>query len=390
MDVRRLVFIKGAVETLEFFSLQIANAVEAQGIGVWFWDMKAPLASRERFEQEASWEGSVLVTFNFIGLSGESQFQLGEEGTVWEAYGIRCFCIMVDHPMYYYRKLEANLKGLTLACIDRGHQAFTEQYYPFYGKVHFLPLAGTLLNRSKTPYRGREIDVVFTGNYVPPENLMPHIQHMDEESQEFYFGIIRELIQKPDMPMEEMLVGRLKKEFSSITREETLSCLHSMVFIDLSVRSYFRRKAICTLAEHNIRVTAVGKDWEKAGCARPENIAMAGMRDSLGCLEYMGNAKVAVNVMPWFKDGAHDRIFNGMLQGCAVVTDSSKYLDEILREGTDYVRFSLDTCEEITQKVDELLQNPDRAESIAQNGCLEASRSHTWAQRALALLEIIT
>lgn len=407
MDVKRLIFIKGAVETLEFFSLQIAKAVQEKGIEVWFWDMKAPLESRERFEKEDSWEGAVLVTFNFIGLSGEAQFQLGEEGSLWEAHGVRCCCIMVDHPMYYYKRLEENLKGLTLACIDRGHQAFVEKFYPSYGKAYFLPLAGTRLSEAGAfpsteaplgaepfpaagiPFQDRKIDVVFTGNYVPVENLMPHIRHMDAESKAFYFDIIGELIQQPGTPMEEMLLRRLKKEFPEISREEALSCMHSMVFIDLYVRSYFRRKVICALAEHNISVLAVGKDWEKAGCRRPEHIAMAGMQDSRTCLQYMGQAKIAVNVMPWFKDGAHDRIFNGMLQGCAVVTDSSKYLDEILMEGRDYIGFSLDSCEEIPKKIAALLEHPARAEKIAQNGFQKASESHTWAHRACELLKIL-
>ncbi len=389
MAVKRVVFIKGAVETLGFFSIQMAEALKEMGMEAWFWDMKSPLGSREAFEKEPGWEGAVLVTFNFIGLSGEAQFQAGDGKTVWEAHGIKMFCIMVDHPMYYYKRLEANTKDLVLICIDRGHQAFVEKYYPSYGKAHFLPLAGTRLDGIGIPFQEREIDVVFTGNYVPAQNLTPHIQHMDQESKAFYFDIIKELINRPGVPMEEMLIGRLKQEFPAITREETLSCLHSMVFIDLYVRSYFRQKVICALAEHNIQVLAVGKDWEKAGCRRPQNITMAGMADSRGCLEYMGHAKIAVNVMPWFKDGAHDRIFNGMLQGCVAMTDSSKYLEEILQEGPDYTGFTLEHCEEVASKAAWLLENPKEAAEIAGNGFQKDLGSHTWAHRAFALLETI-
>ncbi len=389
MDAKRIIFIKGAVETLGFFSLQLAEAFESQGVQTWFWDMKAPLQSREAFEKFPSWEGAALLTFNFIGLSKEAQFQYGEEGDIWHMHGIPIYCIMVDHPMYYYRRLEPNIPDLTLICIDRGHQAFVEQFYPGYGKAYFLPLAGTRLSEAGIPFRERKTDVVFTGNYVPIQNLMPHIQHMDAESKAFYFDIIQELIKHPDIPMEEALIRRLKQEFPAITREETLSCLHSMVFIDLYVRSHFRQKIICTLAENNISVLAIGKDWEKAGCRCPENIIMAGMQDSRACLQSMEHAKIAVNVMPWFKDGAHDRIFNGMLQGCAAVTDSSKYLDEILLEGTDYTGFSLQSCDGLPQKIMELLENPAKAEKIAQNGFQKACEGHTWAHRACELLKII-
>lgn len=42
MKPARIIFIKGPIETLTFFSLQIAEALEEQGLETWFWDMKSP------------------------------------------------------------------------------------------------------------------------------------------------------------------------------------------------------------------------------------------------------------------------------------------------------------------------------------------------------------
>lgn len=386
MNISHIILIRGAVETLEYFSLEMAKAFEKAGLHVWFWDMAAPLQSRESFERLIPGKDLVFLTFNFIGLSGESQFSYGEQESIWEHFGVRSYCIMVDHPMYYHRQLSADIQNLTLICIDRDHQRFTQEYYPFYGTVLFLPLAGTELPGEKIPYHDRSIDVLFAGNYVPIENLMPHIAHMDEDSRQFYFDIIRELIEDPSVPMERKFIDRLKGEFPQITREELLSCLHSMIFIDLYIRSYFRREIICSLAENDIPVLVIGKDWEKAGCRCPENIRMTGQLDSLGCLQYMQNAKVSVNIMPWFKDGAHDRIFNAMLQGCTVVTDTSHYLDEVLREGTDFTGFTLTHREEISRKVKHLFAHPDLAGTIASNGYTAASGHHTWEERVRTLL----
>lgn len=47
----------------------------------------------------------------------------------------------------------------------------------------------------------------------------------------------------------------------------------------------------------------------------------------------LADAKVSLNVMPWFKDGAHDRVFNSILNGAVCVTDPSRYLEEELHEG---------------------------------------------------------
>lgn len=45
-------------------------------------------------------------------------------------------------------------------------------------------------------------------------------------------------------------------------------------------------------------------------------------------MQAMRDARIALNVMPWFKDGAHDRVFTAMLQGTAALTDDSRYLRE--------------------------------------------------------------
>lgn len=388
MNTTRIIMIKGAVETLEFFSLQIAKTFERMGIQVWFWDMGEPLRSREEFEAFSNQRDMLLLTFNFIGLNGEAQFKYGKI-TIWEKYEVKCCCIMVDHPVYYYKQLISGMKNMTLVCIDRDHQKFVEQYYPEYGRVHFLPLAGTRLPCEKLPYEKRDIDVIFAGNYVPIENLMPHIEGMEKDNKDFYFDIIREMITQPDLPLEQELITRLTKEFPQITRQETLVCLHNMIFIDLYVRSCFRREIICSLAENDIPVLVIGSGWEKAACKHPENIRMLGQQDSLTCLQYMRRAKISVNIMPWFKDGAHDRIFNAMLQGCAVVTDTSKYLNEIIQDGQDFVKFTLEKREKIVPKVKALLEAPGILKNIADNGYRNALQNHTWDNRACRLLELL-
>lgn len=385
----QIIMIKGAVETLEFFSMQMAEAMEQQGIKVWFWDMREPLQSREQFERLDKRTDCVLVTFNFIGLSNEAQFQSGNGTDLWERYGIKSYCIMVDHPMYYYRELISGRKNLTLLCVDRDHRRFVEKYYPEYGRVFFLPLAGTGLAGTKIPYEKRDIPIIFTGNYVPLENLMSYTAGMDRETKEFCFDIIGELTAHPDIPLEQELVGRLKKEFPQITREELMNCMYHMVFIDLYVRSYFRGKIICSLAENGYTVHVIGKDWDKAECKCPKNLVMTGQLDSLQCLRYMQRSKIAVNIMPWFKDGAHDRIFNAMLQGCAVVSDTSKYLDEVLHDGEDFLTFPLEQSRKICDKIQYLLKTPKEAGQIAEAGWRNAQKNHTWKNRAEELLRII-
>ena len=72
MDYTDVIIIKGPVETLSFFSERLAETFYTElNKNVIAWDMKKPLESRHFIENIR--EKAVLITFNFIGLSGESQ-----------------------------------------------------------------------------------------------------------------------------------------------------------------------------------------------------------------------------------------------------------------------------------------------------------------------------
>lgn len=102
-----------------------------------------------------------------------------------------------------------------------------------------------------------------------------------------------------------------------------------MVFIDICMRSYFRGEIIKCLAEHKIPVHVFGANWEKLDCSSHDYIIKNGREvDSVTCAEAIADARISLNVMPWFKDGTHDRVFTAMLQHTLSLTDDSGYLRE--------------------------------------------------------------
>ena len=159
--------------------------------------------------------------------------------------------------------------------------------------------------------------------------------------------------------------------------------MSSMPAVDLWIRTYFREKTVRILAEGGIRVHLFGKDWEQVSCRHPENLVSVGrMVDSAECVRAMAQAKLALNTMPWFKDGAHDRIFTAMLQGAAALTDDSAYLREQFRQMETIAYYDLQKLEELPQQVSALLDDPQRLFETACRGRAAAQRAHTWKSRA--------
>ena len=97
--------------------------------------------------------------------------------------------------------------------------------------------------------------------------------------------------------------------------------------------------------------------------------------NSAACVQAMRDARIALNVMPWFKDGAHDRVFTAMLQGTVALTDDSRYLREECRDGENICFYSLRALEQLPDQVVSLLEDPVRMAELAERGRMWMLRS---------------
>ena len=393
--MEKIVLIKNAVETLGYFSEQIGMELRLQGIDVYFVDYEDLYESIEGLKRFASKGTTAIITFNFIGYSGEDVFLQENDRTIWETYGMPALNILVDHPLYYHSKLEHVPEGMTVCCLDREHVQYIRRFYPEVS-VRFLPTAGNIYlpndrewvlytqdlrsrnmfydttwnyERNLIPYHKRKYEVVFTANYVPLENFYRRFDEMDLEYRTFYRGILEDLIAQPTQSMDVVMERHIIAELGNVADHDIRAAMSGMLWIDLCARTYYRGEIIRELAEQDIKVHVFGADWDQLSCKKPENIIQNGAQiDSGECVKAVRNAKIALNVMPWFKDGAHDRIFTAMLQKTVALTDDSKYLREQFADGEDIVYFSLAERQQLPDMIRMLLRD-DVAASVV---CIKA------------------
>lgn len=396
MRKKRIILIIGDVETLGYFSKELAVYLHDMGREVFIWDVLHPADSITAFEALPDKSDSVLVTFNFIGLTGEGQFG-GAGPAIWEEYGIDIINIMVDSPIYYFPLLNRRFKNLSIACIDRNHVSYVRRWHPEIENVYFWPLCGNEPIDETTAgpgiYRGqfvrstssgpelseRERNLVFIANYVTPESIRGAIENADREYQEFLYDICDQMINSPSLVLEDTLYERLKEAFPDEPDRAFPEAMHHCIFVDLYVRSYFRAEQVRALADAGIQVHCIGKDWDKLDCRHPENLIHSGrMMTSADCVRALDEAVISLNVMPHFKDGAHDRIFSSMLAGCVSLTDTSAYLDEVITPWEDYAPYELGNTDSITDAAMRIMNDPELARHIADTGRIRARNSFTW------------
>lgn len=386
--MKKIILFKGEVETLEYFSLQLAKAFRKIGHEVFIFDFLEETVSLKALLSFVERNNTVMLTFNFTGIRGDDIFLDKDDVVFWDAFQIPCYNIVVDHPFYYHKIINQVPDDYHQICIDRFHINYMKRFFPKVKTEAFLPLGGTQVYEMLIPYEDRPMDIVFTGNYTPPSHFDKFITRIDDDYTAFYHKIIDDLIAHPALPMEEAFEVHLKREMPELTDEELKACMENMIFIDLYVRFYVRGLVVKTLVDNGLKVQVFGSGWNLLDCEHPENIINGDSVDSKTCLEKISQAKISLNVMPWFKDGAHDRIFNSMLNGSISLSDGSIYLEKELQDGKDIVFYSLSEIETLPEKVKYLLENTDYAKKIAEEG-YKTALNHTWEKRALVLEEMM-
>ncbi len=404
-----VVLFKGGVETQEFFSVEMARTFEERGYRVYWFDLvvseNSTLHLQMFLEQHRSDE-IIIFAFNFNGISCEPGIygKRWKTGNIWDDYELPVYNMVVDHPLYYHKNLEIIPKRYVQLSIDRNHIAHMKRFFPnvnassaYNGQPderYFLPLGGTGLNIDGSilpdkPYLSlseRPVNVIFTGNYTPPERFEEHMSGMDEESREFFHELVRENIEQPDELTEELLERKLMLEHVTYDTESLKNVCPNLMYVDLSIRFYYRAKVITTLADCGIKVDTYGAGWDLVECRHPENIVFHGCVNSQGCLDMISQSVLSVNVMPWFKNGAHDRIFNSMLNGAAVLSDKSKYLTDCFDNNS--IQFydlkqlrTKEGCEAFGESVKDLLADRERLEHMISKAYGICVDNHTWAAR---------
>ena len=392
------------METLGYFSGQIALELERNGYEICFIDYERMYESMDAMLHFLDREETALVTFNFIGLRGETVFQTESGRSIWQEENLPVLNILVDHPLYYHSCLKEAGERMRVFCVDREHVGYVRRFYPGL-KVEFLPLAGNELLFSHgdgehgthradvpepVPYGRRTVDLVFTANYVSMEMLEEKVKALDEDYRIFYRRITEDLIADPAQSVDAVMERHIRDELGAVPEEQLCAAMSGMIWIDLFIRSYFREKVVQTLADAGIIVRVFGADWEKIHCKKPQNVRTSGGKvDSAACVQAMRDARIALNVMPWFKDGAQDRVFTAMLQGTAAFTDDSRYLREECRDGENICFYSLRALEQLPDRVVSLLEDPVRTAELAERGYRMAKKRHTWKNRAGLLMQAL-
>lgn len=385
---KKIVLIEGVYDTIDLFTNEIKRALEQMDYECLVLDANHMEDSLKEFVLFAMTPVTAVITFNNLGYN----LELPEGKNIWEQFEIPYVNILMDHPFHYTKALAHMPKTAWVLCTDQNHVDFLHRFYPQIERVRFLPHAGAVVPGEKKKIKDRKIQVLYAGSlpFFTAGMLVPDLSAVTQfDAIDMSRQVLEDMIKDPSVPTENAIEHYLKEQKIMLSDQELFESVVKMRFLDSYATSFFREQAVRLLVESGIDVTAYGTGWNECEWSSNPHLHYEGKVLAPEILPLMSEAKIVLNTMTWYKAGAHDRIFNGMLAGACVVSDDSKYLRQEFDTKQAMVRFQLEEIVRLPEMVWNLLDHPEKMQQIADAGYEAACEGHTWKNRVKVICSML-
>ncbi len=380
--------VKGMIRELDYFTDCICSACANRGVSYYIIDTNdAEKTTGSELNEFVAAGDAVLFCFNNIGTlltEGNENF--------WEKYNVPVYSFIVDHPRNFGDMLNQPIKNYHLICLDKNHKAFVERYYHKIEKVYFVPNGGEQVANTQD-FSERKTDVSYFGDCQQKVRSFPILEFFADGGKEFYDRCISLMREEPDITTEEV-IERMIGDYYPGVADDSLRQINEVVaiYIECVARRFYKQKMMRALSEAGVCVEIYGNYWEDDEYSFGENIHIHPRIAPEECNRLMGESKITLNFLPWYKKGSSERPYNSMLNGSVCLIDESRFLEEEGYENEkNILYFDMSEPEKAVDKIKELLSESGtvKLENIAKRGCEKAILSDTWDKRAERILQIV-
>lgn len=364
---------------LDVFARNFGKALERKGKKVLYFDL-----SRHDFTEINQYLGKrfqAIVGFQTYLFSAKLQ---NGENAHDKITGPK-FNFLFDHPIWFQNQLVCVPKDYCLLTADRNYALFLQKYNQI--AATFFPPAGVERYEHK---ECPQYDIVFLGSHKSGVSLsLRDFMSLDRETRILWNHYLMKMKRHLEETPEELFFQTLEELGHTLPLEDAMRLFHNARVLITTIASHYRRKVIEELLKGGLQVHIFGSGWENTGLQRYDNLILHESIPGEESLQVFANARIALNVMTWHKDGYTERIANAMLQKAVVLTDETRYLREHFKDEKDILLFRLDEIRRLPERVKSLLSQPERLQTIAECGYEKTKKEHTWEKRAEQFLQML-
>lgn len=379
---KRIIAIKGALDTLDFFTDCLIEAFTSIGFEVCIYDVNTPEISNSTLWNFLKKPVDFAIAYNNIGF-----FINSKNRCIWNTLDIHYINIIVDSPIFYTDVIKEHAfpKSIFL-CIDREHPHLIDRLRPDVPAA-FLPHAAWNYEPI-TEGQKRNADIIYAGSVSQPDfPSFKDVGRGEFSTEDLVIHTYNELLNNPSQTGEYVIEKWLNDHNLNYDINRLTDIFVGLAPVTALATSYFRQRQIEMLLNNGFKVNVYGDNWNNSHLYNHPNFVYHGRISPTEIFNKMADSKIVLNSMPWFKHGSHERVFNGMLAGSVVISDTSSYLEENFKNGEDVILYGLNQIERIPDYVETILTDSDYFDYIRYNGQQKVLKNHMFINRAIEILE---
>jgi len=386
----RIILFYSGIESFNYFTDELDNELRKRGCETYIWDLNNGFNSNHSYDGMLQFCGKgvdAVICFDRLGVNEQVYKEF------WNMLGCCVVNILMDPPFRFHPLMEDPPHKYIQFCPDMEHVEYTKKYFPKVNKVMFLPHAGTIPEKTPIPYSERKYDILFSGTYYKPEGYIGQIRSLVGHSKliEIFMDTAQDLFENSQKTIEQALKDTLNEHNMSLDTNYFKSMMRLAEPLDWMVRMHYRELVIKELLDAGFDLFVIGRGWSDFPVKAGQRLNILSDRVPFKkTFDYMENAKINLNVMPGFKAGTHDRVFNSLLLKSVCLTDTSRWLTDNFTDGEDIAFYSLSELEKLPEKVSCLLEDEEKAIKIAENGYKKVSDNFVWKNNVDVILREIS
>lgn len=328
-----------------------------------------------------------------VGVNNIGKYMVDTDNRcVYEYLDTPFVSIMLDAP---YNVATDNIafpcRNHYVCLLDKTHQEALEICYPrtqFAGSM-ILPLGGSPGPCEDDIFScDRPLDVVYSASIYHGGDFKP--AWMEDDTSPFIVSILTDVVDYMlSNPVSMLDAFKVVLEERGLYGPEYIHKLTPYMFsLFFYVKHRRRYNAVEALTKAGLTVDVFGSGWEWVPFA--DKLRLHGEVDYEEVLDAFTKTKVVFQDQAEFNNGGHDRVFTAMLNGAAVVSEYSTYLEKKFDVNKDIFLFDWKNTGSQLQIIKELISNESLRLSTAISAYGKASSQHRWVNRAASIMEMMS